>query len=187
MRWLLTCLLVAFEICRSGNGEASADKYIALSTEDSLNKHFSFFEAYCTTKPYLYYLYCVFHNHNLLASVARGMPIGTGANGGSSGPPTTSPSLKKKGATNTTSGSVVIEKSKEGKRLEKAKRKHAELAVVAAEAQVTKQLDDQYEELSKEIKRLEEKGEGVQKFKKALENKSEAGSDNAIGSESESD
>ena len=174
-----------------------------MSTEDSLNKHFSFFEAYCTTKPYLYYLYCVFHNHNLLASAARDMPIGTGANGDSSGPPvttpTTSPSLKKKGATNTTSGSVVIEKSKEGKRLEKAKRKHAELAVVAAEAQVTKQLDDQYEELSKEIKRLEEKGEEVPKFKKlrlaklvaqlekALENKTEASSDSAIGSESESD
>ena len=138
-----------------------------MTTEESLGKYFSFFESFCGSKPWLFYMYCVYQKYGLLASAARDMPVGTGANGALPGHPTAAPRRKDKKRRSSGGGveSVKITKSKEGKKLERAKRKCAELSVVGVKAQLAKDLEEQHSALSKEIKTIKDSGEEVSTFK----------------------
>ena len=180
----------------SGNGEAAGSSKIAgVSTEESLEKYFSFFEGYCTNKTWLHYMYCVFQQYGLLASAARDMPIGTSAHGSSPGPPTSVSRTRKRRSAGGGVEAVKIKKSKEGKKLEKAKRQCAELTVVSVKAQLLKDLEQQHSALSTEIKNIKGSGEEVSKFKslrlqkleKDLEAALKSGSDSEGSSDSASE
>ena len=184
-----------FEIHSSGNGDRSGNAHVSVTTEESLGKYFSFFESFCGSKPWLFYMYCVYQKYGLLASAARDMPVGTGANGALPGHPTAAPRRKDKKRRSSGGGveSVKITKSKEGKKLERAKRKCAELSVVGVKAQLVgvkaqlaKDLEEQHSALSKEIKTIKDSGEEVSTFKLQRLRKLEKDLGAALKSDSES-
>jgi hypothetical protein len=156
-------------IFRSGNGEG-----VVPSVEDTNVMYFSYFENYCRGKPWLFYMYCVFQQYDLLACAARDLPAGTGASSSETGPPTSTPHhAKKKGSGGGGGGgggdgdarSVVVVKSAEGKKLEKFKRKHAECVAVGARTQVARDLDNEITVLDAEIKEIVRSGGEVPEFK----------------------
>jgi hypothetical protein len=177
-----------FEIHSSGNGDRSGNAHVSVTTEESLGKYFSFFESYCKNKPWLFYMYCVYQKYEMLASAARDMPVGTGANGALPGHPTAAPPRKDMKRRSSGGGveAVKITKSKEGKKLERAKRKCAEITVVAVKAQLIKDLEEQHTALSKGIKTIKDSGEEVPTFKLQRLRKLEKDLGAALKSDSES-